>query len=257
LFSGSAPDTEESFEELSRLGIRTILSVDGTKPNVVAARQHGIRYVHLPIGYDGVPTNRIVELIQAFQESHGPVFIHCHHGKHRGPAAAAVLCEATAGWSTNRAVEWLHMAGTSPEYPGLYRSVTEFQMPARSMRMPHRPLPEIATTPPLVDLMVAIDGTFDQLRSAQKAGWSPPTPSDRRNSAELATIFWEQWKELRRIPSVQIRDEAFQKQLQAAEMEANTLKILLSQAPSNLEKASETMQSIGQHCTQCHQRYRN
>lgn len=52
----------------------------------------GLRYVHLPHGYDGVPADRTKELAKAVRELEGPIFIHCHHGKHRSPAAAAVAC---------------------------------------------------------------------------------------------------------------------------------------------------------------------
>ncbi len=55
LFSGSSPEGDEGFRSVRDLGIRTIITVDGAKPDVDRARRHGLRYVHLPIGYDGVP----------------------------------------------------------------------------------------------------------------------------------------------------------------------------------------------------------
>ena len=39
------------------------------------------------------------------------------------------MCEATAGWSRERAEAWLRQAGTADEYAGLYRAVREFQPP--------------------------------------------------------------------------------------------------------------------------------
>src|SRR5688572_16768622 len=54
VFSGNSPDSDAGFEELVRLRVKTVISVDGTKPNVDLARKHGLRYVHLPIGYGGV-----------------------------------------------------------------------------------------------------------------------------------------------------------------------------------------------------------
>src|SRR5688500_18444059 len=63
LYSGSSPDSDASFAELARAGVKVIISVDGSKPLTDLARKHGIRYVHLPIGYDGVPQRRIAELI--------------------------------------------------------------------------------------------------------------------------------------------------------------------------------------------------
>ena len=55
LLSGSGPEGDEGFASLQQLGVKTVLSVDGARPDVARARRFGLRYVHLPIGYDGVP----------------------------------------------------------------------------------------------------------------------------------------------------------------------------------------------------------
>jgi hypothetical protein len=52
---GGQPEGDAGFEKLAALGVKTIISVDGISPNVEAAHRHGIHYVHLPFGYDGVP----------------------------------------------------------------------------------------------------------------------------------------------------------------------------------------------------------
>src|SRR4051794_27773883 len=62
IYSGGSPDGEAGFAELERLGVKTIISVDGARPDVDAATRHGIRYVHLPVGYDGIPRERVLEL---------------------------------------------------------------------------------------------------------------------------------------------------------------------------------------------------
>ena len=116
-----------------------------------------MRYIHLPIGYDGVSTQRVAELVKAAQTSQGPLYVHCHHGKHRGPAAVAVICEATAGWTTNQAVTWLKEAGTAADYPGLYRSAMDFRLPEAAVLASIVELPEVARTSSVIDAMVAID----------------------------------------------------------------------------------------------------
>ena len=80
IYSGSQPEGDAAFEALKKLGIKTIISVDGSKPDVEAARKFGLKYVHLPIGYDGVATNRLAELTKVTSEVSGPYFVHCHHG---------------------------------------------------------------------------------------------------------------------------------------------------------------------------------
>jgi protein tyrosine phosphatase (PTP) superfamily phosphohydrolase (DUF442 family) len=126
IFSGDSPVSDAAFLELAKLGVKTIISVDGSKPDVDSARKHGLRYIHLPFGYDGIPTNRIAELVKAGQSANGPIYVHCHHGLHRGPAAVAILCQASMGWSTNQALAWLKQAGTASDYTGLYRAVEDF-----------------------------------------------------------------------------------------------------------------------------------
>ncbi|MGE0610114.1 MAG: hypothetical protein AB7O62_23685, partial [Pirellulales bacterium] len=56
--SGGQPEGEAAFAELRDLGIKTVISVDGARPAVPLAKKYGLRYVHLPHGYDGVPEQR-------------------------------------------------------------------------------------------------------------------------------------------------------------------------------------------------------
>jgi len=70
------------------------------------------------------------ELVKAALTADGTTYVHCHHGKHRGPAAAAVICRGLKNWSADDAMTWLKQAGTGAEYPGLYRDAREFQKPS-------------------------------------------------------------------------------------------------------------------------------
>ena len=46
IYSGSSPENEPAFVELQKHGIKTIISVDGAKPEVEMAKNFGLRYVH-------------------------------------------------------------------------------------------------------------------------------------------------------------------------------------------------------------------
>ena len=92
VISGGLPEGDAAFAELKELGIKTVISVDGAKPDVPLAEKYGLQYVHLPHSYDGVPEQRAKELAKAVRDLPGPIYIHCHHGKHRSPAASAVAC---------------------------------------------------------------------------------------------------------------------------------------------------------------------
>src|SRR5687768_1611489 len=154
LFSGGSPVGDEGFEALAKLGIKTIITVDGAQPDLARARAHGMRYVHLPHGYDGISRETQLKLVKAMQVVDGPVYIHCHHGKHRGPAAAAVVCMAKADWTPNDALKWLGLAGTGTNFVGLFATVRDFQKPTRE---------ELAKTAPDFKEAQRISGLVDSM----------------------------------------------------------------------------------------------
>ena len=57
LTCGAQPESDDDFAALAAAGIRVIVSVDGAAPDVAAAKRHGLRYVHAPFGYDGIPAS--------------------------------------------------------------------------------------------------------------------------------------------------------------------------------------------------------
>ena len=230
--------------------------MDGSKPDVAAARKHGLRYIHLPYGYDSVPTNRVIELAKAATTETGPFFVHCHHGKHRGPAAVAVMCEATAGWTTNRAEAWLREAGTASDYPGLYRAAREFRMPSVAELTAVRELPEVTQSSSLVDSMVAIDAHFEHLKLAQKAGWKQPPGHADISPAHEATLLWEQFREIARLNDTVKRPDDYRTTLTEAEQLADTLRRLLRES-ADTTAVDAAFKKIGPNCAACHKPYRN
>ena len=260
LYSGNAPEDEAAFRELAGLGIKTILSVDGTKPNVALAHAYGMSYVHLPFGYDGLPQARGVELARAVQvaEAAGPVYLHCHHGKHRGPTAAAVVCRALDGWTADEAIDFLHQAGTAPDYAGLYRDARAFHPPGADelARLP-AVFPEIAKTAPLVDTMVAIDQHCDALKAAQKAGWREMPGHPGEGPAQTAALMWELFREAARDPEVKKRGDEFAVKLADGERNADALRTVLGDARQRDSARDTAFQQMTQACTACHKAHRN
>ena len=119
-YSGSAPVSESGFQSLDSLGIKTIISVDGAIPNVDLAQKHGMRYVHLPIGYDGFDDARKAQLVRAVRDLPKPIYLHCHHGKHRSAGAAGTIA-VSLGWLTNdEAATRMKVCGTAAGYKGLW-----------------------------------------------------------------------------------------------------------------------------------------
>ena len=173
LLSGSSPDGPTGFATLTALGVKTVISVDGSTPDVAEAERHGIRYVHLPVGYDGIPREQALKLAKAVRDLPGPVYVHCHHGKHRGPAAcAAIQLLLDPAFTPEQAENLLREAGTDPKYTGLIGlpKTTARPAPGELDRVPSD-FPKTATVPDLTRRMVAIDELWDHLKLAKAAGW--------------------------------------------------------------------------------------
>lgn len=258
VYSGSSPEGEIAFAGLKKLGIKTIITVDGTKPDVETARKFGLRYVHLPIGYDGVPTNQAVRLIKAAETFPQPIYVHCHHGMHRGPAGAAVICEAMENWTPEQAISWMKQAGTAANYAGLYKSVAEFRPPSTAeLKKVSGEFQEKTEVSPLVDAMIEIDGRFDNLKLIQKSGYQPPVSHPDLSPAHEALLLNELFKELLRTPEIKRRNHDFQIKMMAAEKMTSELYSVLGQNPVEKAKAEEAFRNLNGACAACHKAYRN
>lgn len=102
IISGGEPLNEGALRQIADMGVKTILSVDGKAPEAAAARKLGMRYVHVPIKYTGINPQEMIRIAKTFRELPKPMFVHCFHGKHRGPAAAAIGRVLVDGVSTLR-----------------------------------------------------------------------------------------------------------------------------------------------------------
>ena len=248
LLSGSQPEGDAAFAELVRLRVKTIVSVDGARPDVAGARKFGLRYIHLPIGYDGVSARRLAELAQAAAVPGGATYVHCHHGRHRGPAAVGIMCAAVEGWAPARAEAWLRQAGTGEEYPGLYRAVRDFRAAPHQGEQRAIDLPEVAEPTPLVAAMVAIDAHFDVLKVAQKSGWKNPPQSE-------VTLLGEHFRELSRQEITAARPARYREILATAERAAEELRTSLR--ASDPAAADVAFTRLAEDCAACHRTFRN
>ena len=252
IYSGGSPETEEAFKALARLGIKSIVTVDGAKPNVDLARRYGLRYIHIPHGYDGIPQETAAKLVKAAQTADGPIYVHCHHGKHRGPAAVGVMCQATAGWSPQTAESWLQTAGTAKDYAGLYRSVRQFRKPTDDelSRLPSK-FPESTEVSAMVDTMVEIEQRWDRLKGlASKAGIAP-------DAATEAVLLWEQFREAQRLPDTARLGKRFQAEMNHSEAAAARLREALKSNPIAHDDIRKAMAEISDSCKTCHQAFRD
>jgi protein tyrosine phosphatase (PTP) superfamily phosphohydrolase (DUF442 family) len=174
-YSGSAPEGAAGFDSLAALGIKTILSVDGAIPDVSAAKAHGMRYAHLPIGYDGFDAAREAELVRAVRDLPKPLYIHCHHGKHRSAGAAAVVAVSLGWLSNDAAIARMKVSGTAAGYKGLWACAAKAApMMAAAIDAARAEFPEVTKPDSMVASMVAIDEALERLKLVEKNEWRVP-----------------------------------------------------------------------------------
>lgn len=261
LLSGGMPHGEDAFQELATMGIRTIISVDGIRPDVASADKFGMRTIHLPHGYDGIAERRVLELAKAMRDSPKPIYLHCHHGKHRGPTAAAAGC-ITNGWLPPQSADpILRSAGTNPAFAGLYRTARSAKkVDAEVLDALEITFQSVADVPPIIDSMVAIDEVWERLKHAQSQGWNVGEADPRSD----ALMLKEHYVELRRSESATQRETAFLELIDTARTLSETLENQLIHARSErlsaplwLERADASMKRLSQNCLQCHTQFRD
>ncbi len=257
VFSGSSPDGDTGFASLGRLGVKTVISVDGAKPDVAAAEKYGLRYVHLPIGYDGIPSERATFLARAVRDLPGPVYIHCHHGKHRGPAAcAAVQLTLDPRWSPQQAERWLTVAGTDPKYTGLVGIPHTFKPPASdTLDTTAADFPTVAKVTDLVRVMVEVDERWDHLKAVKTANWKAPKGHPDLDPPHEAVILTELYREAARLDDSTARGKEFLELLGEGEATARDLEgALRAGKQADAATAFGRSQAL---CAKCHEKYRD
>jgi hypothetical protein len=123
-----------------------------------------------------VTQDQALRLAPAARDLPGPVYTHCHHAKHRSPAAVSVAllclderCRVEAAGAVMKA------AGTDPHYRGLYASPGARRRPTKA-DLNHAPadFPEVAKVTALARLMADIEHRWDHLKLVRDAGWKVP-----------------------------------------------------------------------------------
>jgi Cytochrome C' len=258
--SGSAPDSDAGFDTLAAMGVKTIISVDGAEPDVARASARGIRYIHLPIGYNGFDEDRKLQLVRATRDgmADGPVFIHCHHGKHRSAGAAATIA-ASLGWeSPETGVERMRVSGTAPDYTGLFTCARNaVPLMALAIDGVSPDFPSVWKPSSFVKGMVEIDEAIEHLKTIEAAGWvTPAHHPDLIPAAEAGRLA-----DLHRILAQSDHSKRQRADFVALMLEANrraqALEDSLTNGVSEAATLSAQFGTINASCKDCHAKYRD
>lgn len=255
VYSGGQPEGDVAFEELRSMGFQTIISVDGVTPNVAAAESNQLRYVHLPHGYDGISDSKMLELAKAIRDLPKPIYIHCHHGKHRSPTAASAACLIAGLINKSDARSVLEIAGTGKNYVGLFATVERAKFDStRDWSKVPVDFQAIALTPPMTRSMVSIEHYWSRIQTAVQSDMQSDLKNDNsrlrdQKSADThhdLLMLKELYVELTR-DSRAVNDAAFAKYLHDGIKIMDKIRF---QAP-------ESLKELEQNCKACHEVYRD
>lgn len=257
LISGSVPENDRGFDELQALGVRTIISVDGATPDVTRAAARGLRYVHVPVGYHGLSVAQQRQIARAVRDLPGPIYLHCHHGKHRGPAAAASAAVLLGDMSPEAGDVFLKQAGTSSNYPGLFACVHSARaLDAKELDATPPDFPAIAPRPELVEAMSAAQDAFDHLVAIRDAQWrTPESHPDLVPTAEAARLE-SLLRGMLDDPAAIGRSADFLPMLRASQQRAAELEAEIA-AGAAADSLTAGLARLGATCRDCHTVYRD
>ena len=158
--------TERGLCYLKSNGYRTVVSFLEDSAESTFVVNSGMTYVHIPIrssffGSD-LPTDEQVSrfLSVAGDTTLYPMFIHCHAGKDRTGAMAAIYRVHACGWSKEDAMDEMAGFGFSSRYKRLRGFVRDYPMPAVAASAPGAPPMQAGRTGAAVTAKARVDSTF-------------------------------------------------------------------------------------------------
>jgi tyrosine-protein phosphatase SIW14 len=117
LYRGAQPDAA-GFEQLKRLGVKTVVNLRHDESERAVVEALGMRYVSLstdlmPFGFDGGMRDGIVRRFFGVvdDEASGPVFLHCRRGADRTGTLVAMYRIARQGWTAHAAYDEARAVG--------------------------------------------------------------------------------------------------------------------------------------------------
>lgn len=252
---GAQPAGDTAFRNLVALGVTDILSVDGSLPEAARAETFGMHYYHVPIGYDGFTRAQALQIVKTVQQAKGKIYVHCHHGRHRGPTAAMIARIVSDPISNERAVHCMEESGTSPLYVGLYRDVDRFKAPSQE-ELSKTPMPPSRVLPEgLRAAMVDVSSRYESLKASKTAGWKVPADHPDISPPHEARMLGELFRETARLDVARKKGGKFLALLRDGEQAAVALEKALR--GSALGSASRAYQAVKATCNACHSDFRN
>jgi protein tyrosine phosphatase (PTP) superfamily phosphohydrolase (DUF442 family) len=266
IISGSEPADDEALTQLAAWGVRTVISVDGKVPDLEGARRAGLDYVHIPIRYSGIDDDQIAQIAKSFRELEGPFYVHCYHGKHRGPAAAAIGRVALDGLTRDRAIaEMRQWCSTASKYEGLYSSVAVSEIPSAMQTAAYDfDFAPAKTFGGFRDVMVEMTRVWDEVKLVRKNHWAASAEHPDVDPLQSATQLHQLFLRCHEHDTDGADDSEFQQMLAEGTLGMADMVRLLTDCRTEGAAADDLHQglevaydAVSESCLSCHSAYRN
>ncbi len=265
IIAGSEPVDREALAQLEAWGVRTILSVDGKVPDVEGAEELGLRYVHVPIQYKGISEDQIAQIAKTFRELEAPFYVHCFHGKHRGPAAAAIGSVALDGLDRDRAIaEMRHWCSTAQKYEGLYATVATADIPSAEETAAYEfDFTSAHEFSGMRDAMITLTRSWDEVKLIRKNGWLASADHPDIDPLRSATTVRDYLDACASMDETTTYADDFRDWLTDSREGTSTIVELLTDCRSEgaLETRIDALEAaydvVSESCLECHSVYRN
>jgi len=262
VISGAEPHGEEAFSSLAAMGVKTVVSVDGGLPDHEAAAKHGLRYVHVPIHYSGISPDERLRLAKTFRELEGPLYVHCFHGQHRGPAAAALARIVKDGAPRERALaEMRQWCGTAEKYEGLFETIARGVVPsAEDTARYDYDFPPAQTFVGYRQAMVDVSRAWENLLFLEKTGFAPDAAHPDLVPAAEASRLERIFHDASALDEVKDRPEDFRSWMASSLGRAKALREAVERIGTGddaVPDARSAFAALKKDCEACHQVYRN
>ena len=261
IVSGSEPYGEAAFGQLREMGVKTVLSVDGKVPEAALAERYGLDYVHVPIQYRGITEDEMTRIAKTFREKPGPFYVHCFHGKHRGPAAAAVGRVVLDGVARDEAIaEMRQWCGTSPSYEGLYRVIATGAIASPEETARYRwDFPPAHPYGGYRQTMIEIVRARDNLKGLSRRGWRPDVEHPDLDALNEAEKLADTFDRANRLDEVARRPGDFRAWMDESAVLSRQLRdaIVAERAGGPVIDVDVAYAAVEQSCAACHRVYRN